>query len=709
MSQVAAPSWMNDPIVSASGWQHDPVVSDAEIQVQRDAASAASQARSDASDRRLMRTVDTGRYDPSIRTAPVYQPQDTSGWQSDPVVGPPAGAGQPGALSVPAPALPSNPVDAAVTARMMAERPAVVPGSMGPPAGMGITPGAGPTGGGVAQVVRGALTGVGGGGPMIAQSQFPEAVEQGLAGATPPGLGGENGTIQRWKERIGQQPQVPGVIGEAGRLAGGLPGMLNPGDPANWVGMIGGGVVGEMARPIVSRVAEVAGPKIAQIVGNMMTGAGGMGSLGATQKASQIAPEQWAADPLGSAWEVAKAAGWQGGLGAFLALAHGAIARDAHPAPEGREGPRAATTAQEPSEPASTEPPAQVPNSAAVEATPGEQAPNETVSTEQTPKESTNAVQEQGAAGIPGSEQPEGGGAVRGGDAEERVREPAAESVRPEEGGAPVRQQGPERVSTPGGEEGVGAPAPVAPRTPHPVTEEAAAKVADELPGPTSARKAMMDDDRAALGLDTLASPERHSWEQAIADAHKQKVPQKAGQIAGAVIAKPRALSDTETAGLVLEATRLKNGHRAVMEEISRATDPAEIAFKHAEAQRIEQDFGTISKALRQSGTEKGRALASQKLTLNKDYDLLTLKTRAKASKGAELTPHETKQFKYLSDQLQQKTTRIAELEKQVSDQSAERSVRRHKVQERRTPPETRHAEFADLLGKVKDLLKAGC
>lgn len=229
-------------------------------------------------------------------------------------------------------------------------------------------------------------------------------------------------------------------------------------------------------------------------------------------------------------------------------------------------------------------------------------------------------------------------------------------------------------------------------------------------PGPelTSARKAMTEADREAMGLDKLASPETHSWQRALTDAKRAKIPGKALDIAAGVLDKPKALSDTETAGLVLEATRLKNMHREALADIDRSTDPAELSYRTAEVNRLEQDFDTLTRALRASGTEKGRALASQKLTIDKDYSLVSVKARAKAAAGRSLTEVESQRFSDLSRRLEESERRVVKLEKQMDDQKADRTVRQHKAKQRMSP-EARHREFSDTLSQIRELLKAGC
>lgn len=231
---------------------------------------------------------------------------------------------------------------------------------------------------------------------------------------------------------------------------------------------------------------------------------------------------------------------------------------------------------------------------------------------------------------------------------------------------------------------------------------------ATEDKGPvTSARNAMMAEDRKALGLDAHDSPERRGWQAALDTAVARGIPERARDIAAEVIAKPRPLTDIETAGMVHAATTLKNQHRALMDEIGATTDPAEIQGKAAEAGRIEAEFDSLSTALKQAGTEQGRSLASRKLTLDQDYSLVAMKSRAKAAKGAELTPAESAKITELSKQMEQANKRLAEVEKQLAESRAEQTIKRESGR-RRTKP-TRDAEFKSLLAEAKSLLEKGC
>lgn len=224
----------------------------------------------------------------------------------------------------------------------------------------------------------------------------------------------------------------------------------------------------------------------------------------------------------------------------------------------------------------------------------------------------------------------------------------------------------------------------------------------------TSARNADMARDRDALGLSTLNSPERRTWREALDKAHNEGIPDNAMRIANEVNVEPRALSDVETAGLVTKAVQLKNQHAAAIEKVAKSTDPADVATNSAEARRIEQEFGVLSQALRSSGTEKGRALASQKLTLDADFKLLPTLARAKSAKGKELNPAERRRFETLTSQLEKTTQRVTDLERQVRDRLAGDTIVRVKSRRRMTP-EQRNAEYGTLREKAMALLNAGC
>lgn len=201
----------------------------------------------------------------------------------------------------------------------------------------------------------------------------------------------------------------------------------------------------------------------------------------------------------------------------------------------------------------------------------------------------------------------------------------------------------------------------------------------------TSARKAMMTEDRKNLGLDELPPAEKKPWQQALDNAKKQGLddPDKAQALVKSVLDKPSALNDEQTAGLVLRAAKLKNNHAELLKSLDTETDPEIIGNKREAMKIVEEEFNKTSDALKQSGTEKGRNLAAQKLTINQDYDLLSVKARAKAEKGGPISEKRAKAYESVvseRDALQEKLNRLEQ-------QSLSRQMRN-------SPSDPKSAEF---------------
>lgn len=210
----------------------------------------------------------------------------------------------------------------------------------------------------------------------------------------------------------------------------------------------------------------------------------------------------------------------------------------------------------------------------------------------------------------------------------------------------------------------------------------------------TAAKKSAMAEDRAALDLPELPAPERKSWQRSLDKAR----PERASLLADEVLNRPRSLNDSETASLVVRAQEIKNEHAAKMREIGESADAEAITAKRNEVEALEREFDKLTRATKLSGTEKGRTLAAQKLTVNQDYDLVSLVQRAKAAKGRELTPEERTRY-------EQQATRITELEAQLKESQVKAEQRFldneiRKVSRQRQRSETKitlDSEYAQL------------
>jgi ribosomal protein S18 acetylase RimI-like enzyme len=213
-------------------------------------------------------------------------------------------------------------------------------------------------------------------------------------------------------------------------------------------------------------------------------------------------------------------------------------------------------------------------------------------------------------------------------------------------------------------------------------------------PSITSARKEMMKGDRAELDLPELPAPERKSWRQSLSEAK----PQEANTLADEVLARPRALNDSETASLVVRAQEIKNRHSEVMKEIGAASDPEIIAQKRAESEALESEFDKLTEATKKSGTEKGRTLAAQKLTINQDFDLVSMKNRLKAAKGENLTPQENAKIEELHARLNKAEADLVEANEKLAQKDLQRQIdRASRRRERSESKKSLDEEFAAL------------
>ena len=460
--------------------------------------------------------------------------------------------------------------------------------------------------------------------------------------------------------------QAPTAVRAVGNFVGQA--IASPLDPAQ---VAAGGVGGKVAETLI-HVGKAGGPMAQRLFRSAISGATGGSIFSALDTATR---QDWS-DPITAAENVRDAMGVGAMIGGGLGSMHGLLPNDARSEKVTADSTRSDAVSQQVS---------------------SEAPPDTTSGVGVTPHQDSVASLTDRTDVSPEVVQPSVSPAA--GDA--APSELATQKI----GHEPVN----ETSGLIGGDDAAAKPVEVVPgvHAPESIPQEAP----KELSGiPTSARKAMMESDRESLGLDALDNPERRGWAQALDDARTQGLhePEKAMRLAAEVNATPRALSDTETAGLVQHAAKLKNDHRALMTEIDATNDPATLSTKAAEANRIEQEFDQLSTALRKSGTEKGRALAAQKLTLDENYDLMSVKSRAKAAKGEALTPEQSAKFEAMSKELADTHQKLADMETKMKEQAADSTLKVTKAKNRRPEADLR-AEFDTLLNSAKDLLKKGC
>lgn len=162
----------------------------------------------------------------------------------------------------------------------------------------------------------------------------------------------------------------------------------------------------------------------------------------------------------------------------------------------------------------------------------------------------------------------------------------------------------------------------------------------------TSARHADVEVDRASLGIPEVEKSTKKTFGESYDKAKERGYTKPEWAIAEAtkINKKPRALNDEETAGMVHNMTSLKAQHAEILKDISKTDDPQMLSNLKHQLDKTQTDFDNISSAVKKSGSEKGRALNSQKFTLDNSYDVISVKSKMKAAKGAPLTEKESQQ-----------------------------------------------------------------
>jgi len=226
----------------------------------------------------------------------------------------------------------------------------------------------------------------------------------------------------------------------------------------------------------------------------------------------------------------------------------------------------------------------------------------------------------------------------------------------------------------------------------------------------SSPQKRFIAKNRDRLGLAAINSKSRRTWEQAMARAWQEKVPENALRIATEINLNPFPLADYQSAGLTIRMVELENEHESVMASLHSEKDPVAVKEMSARANTIEAEVDNISRALDHSDSEIGRALNALKLTINQNFSLVAVKTRAKAAKGAELSKEEAEKFAKLTTELAEKSEQVEQMQKELAKAKAAKATGRGKKggRKRASVSELR-SKRAQLVNRVAELMKAGC
>jgi len=215
---------------------------------------------------------------------------------------------------------------------------------------------------------------------------------------------------------------------------------------------------------------------------------------------------------------------------------------------------------------------------------------------------------------------------------------------------------------------------------------------------------------RKSLGLDGIASKVRQSRLQAFQQAKEQNIIARALSLAAEANAGVRKLNIPEKAGLLMKAVQLEYQHKQLSRQLAEATDEAVIHDIGIKQDIIVNEFNTISSALYEAGSEAGRILAFQKVVINQDFDILSLKAQFKKKKGKDLTEKENAKIEQQAKDLELLQQKYDLLQKQVSEKMVKEFVKEGSVRRySRMSQAQRNLELDSLINRTQQLLEEGC
>lgn len=238
-----------------------------------------------------------------------------------------------------------------------------------------------------------------------------------------------------------------------------------------------------------------------------------------------------------------------------------------------------------------------------------------------------------------------------------------------------------------------------------PPKSETIAAVHGEDPKVFSPKHEDLERNAKVLGIEGLPSRERLGKQQAIDEALKQGVPDKAVDIAHDLMQNPRPLDPIEKQGLNIQRARIDRQYTNLTEQMRLAKGTPEELTINAQRKRLAQDDELLMRALHRSGSEAGAALQSQQQAVDSTESLVATKSAAKIAKGSELTSAEESKIEMIHVQLKETNLRLEKMQQQMNDKQATEVLR----QGRARVSKDRSGIIADRTAKLRALLDAGC
>jgi len=230
--------------------------------------------------------------------------------------------------------------------------------------------------------------------------------------------------------------------------------------------------------------------------------------------------------------------------------------------------------------------------------------------------------------------------------------------------------------------------------------------------GPTGIRNAIVDQDRARLGLPPAMQPARQAFGAAWDSALKAlgQDPTAALTLQQELAEKPRAATPEETALLTHRKIDLETQHAKAAEELQRAydsKDPSaidEASLKHAQALDSLQKLFDVTKSV---GTKSGQSLSARRLMVNRDYTLANMLIEKRAARGGKaLTPEEQADVKQHFDKIKETQAAADEAAATAQQRQSEAEFQKALKNLQKQAKRTRKSKQEAVAGPISSFLE---
>jgi hypothetical protein len=236
----------------------------------------------------------------------------------------------------------------------------------------------------------------------------------------------------------------------------------------------------------------------------------------------------------------------------------------------------------------------------------------------------------------------------------------------------------------------------------------------------TGVKKKVLLEERAERGLEDVVIEMKRSG-GSIFDAAKNLVdenPVLPRTLAAEVAEKGRPLTPEEIEMLKYDRMKIHNAYDGLIAEADEAFEKKDTEkLKKIKLRQavLEEAKANNEIALRNAGYEWAKAGKAMQTLINKDYDVLTIKAKAKIAKGEELSEQENAKIEELTDKLKKAEDKLAAYEEAKLKEEQEKAFRKEEAKvkkeyaerkrERQLTKEELKAERASIFESMKKKL----